>query len=131
MLILGSVVRVVDKSGVVLAECIQVVGHFQKRVASVGSFMVVTVRWVNARRMALLKDRWQRKYRKGTIHRAFVVRSRKNICRQNGIYISFSENSVVLVTTRGAPVTNRIYGPILHEMCMLNPGIGCISGNVI
>jgi large subunit ribosomal protein L14 len=60
----------------------------------------------------------QKRYLKGTIHRGLVIRSRMNFQRISGIYLKFDENAVVLITKNVVPVTNRVYGPVLREMCM-------------
>ncbi len=66
----------------------------------------------------MLKARLQKKYFKGSIHRGLIIRSKVNFIRLPGVFIKFGENTVVLVTKNVVPVSNRVYGPVLREMCM-------------
>jgi ribosomal protein L14 len=61
------------------------------------------------------------------MHRALVVRGKCNYWRMNTVYIKFNENSVVLVNKKVVPVSKRVYGPILKELCMRWPTLGCVS----
>lgn len=70
------------------------------------------------RKFALLKNRLQKKYFKGSIHRALIVRSCVNYLRLNSIFLQFGENTGVLVTRNIVPVSNRVFGPVIREMCM-------------
>jgi large subunit ribosomal protein L14 len=79
----------------------------------------------------LLKERLQKRYLKGTIHRALIIRSKTNFMRIPGVWFKFNENTVVLVTKQVVPVSNRIYGPILREMCMRWPSLGCVSSCIV
>jgi ribosomal protein L14 len=47
--------------------------------------------------------------------------------RLAGIFVRFNENSVVLVNKRTVPISNRVFGPILRELCMRFPSLGCIT----
>jgi len=73
----------------------------------------------------------QKRYLKGTIHRGLVIRSRMNFQRIPGIFLKFDENAVVLITKNVVPVTNRVYGPVLREMCMRWPSLGCVTSCMI
>lgn len=117
MIQLGSIVKVCDKTGVVLAQCIKVLGNRKRYIAGMGDVVLVSVKWVNAKRIALLKTRLQRRYRKGTLHRALIIRSRVNFTRLSGVHIRFNENAVILVNKKRIPLSTRIYGPILREFC--------------
>jgi hypothetical protein len=76
--------------------------------------------------LARLKAKKRRKYSKGRLLRALVVRSKVNFLRMSGIFIKFDENTVVLVNKRVVPISNRVYGPILKELCMRWPSLGCV-----
>jgi len=65
-----------------------------------------------------LKARLQKKFYKGSIHRGLLIRTKVNYYRIYGVSIKFGENTVVLVTKNVVPVSNRVYGPVLREMCM-------------
>ncbi len=69
----------------------------------------------------------KRKFFKGTLHRGLVIRSKVNYCRSSGIFIRFNENSVVLVNKKVVPISNRVFGPVLRELCMKLPSLGCIT----
>jgi large subunit ribosomal protein L14 len=127
MVQLGSIIKVSDKTGVVLVRCICVLGTSKKRIAKIGGIILVSVQKVDVKRMQRLKPRLQRKFSLGTLHRALVIRSRSNFCRSPGIFLKFNENAVILVTKRVVPLANRSFGPILKEFCMRWPSIGCIS----
>jgi len=73
----------------------------------------------------------QKRYLKGTIHRGLVIRSRMNFQRISGIFLKFDENTVILITKNVVPVTNRVYGPVLREMCMRWPSLGCVTSCMI
>jgi large subunit ribosomal protein L14 len=93
--------------------------------------ILVTVKRINPRRMLLLKWRIQRRYIKGSIHRAFIIRTKVNFRRLPGIYLKFNENTAVLVTKGVVPVSNRVYGPVFTEFCMQWPSLGCVSNFII
>jgi large subunit ribosomal protein L14 len=124
---MGTILKVSDKTSVVLVQCIKVLKSYKNRIAKLGDVVLVSVQWINTKRYALLKARFKKRYLKGTIHRALVIRTKVNFCRSTGIYLKFNENCVVLITKTIVPVSNRIYGPILREMCMRWPAIGCVS----
>lgn len=131
MIQVGTLLRVVDKSGVVIAQCIKVFGPSKKRIAFLGDVILVSVKWHNVSRIQRVKPRWRKKYRLGSMHRALVVRSCVNYCRVTGIFVRFNENSVVIVNKRVVPVTNRVYGPILKEFCMRWPSLGCVTKLIV
>lgn len=73
---------------------------------------------MNIKRARFLKPRLRKRFRLGTLHRALVVRTKFNFCRFPGAFIRFDENAVVLVNRRVVPVSNRVYGPVIKELCM-------------
>lgn len=127
MVQLGTILKVSDKTSIVLVQCIKVLKSYKNKIAKMGDIILVSVQWVNAKKYILLKPRLKRKYLKGTIHRALVIRSKVNYCRTKGIYLKFNENCVIIITSTIVPVSNKVYGPILREMCMRWPSIGCVS----
>jgi len=56
------------------------------------------------------------KVKKGTVHRAVVVRTRKEIFRDDGSKIQFDHNAVVLTDEKGEPIGTRIFGPVTREL---------------
>jgi len=65
------------------------------------------------------------------LHRALLVRGRVNRLRIPGVFIKFNENCVVLVNKKIVPISNRVYGPIIREICMKRPAFGCVSRLII
>jgi len=131
MVQLGSLLKVTDKTGVVLVQCIKVFGYSKRRIAFLGDVILVSVKWINVKRFKFMKVRWRKRFAMGTMHRALVIRAKVNFCRLPGIYIKFNENAVVLVNKKVVPVSNRVYGPILKELCIKWPSLGCVSRVVI
>jgi large subunit ribosomal protein L14 len=121
MIQLGTMLKVADKTGMVLVQCIKVLGYSKKKAAFIGDMVLVSVKWINPRRFAFLKERKQKRYALGTMHRALLIRSKFNFVRLSGFFIKFNENAVVIVNRRGAPYSRRIAGPLLLEFCERRP----------
>lgn len=101
-----SVLDVADNSGAKKLRTIKVLGGSKRRYASIGDVVVVSVR------EALPNG----KVKKGDIHRAVIVRTKKEIRRKDGTYIRFDVNSAVLVNKDGEPIGTRIFGPVAREL---------------
>ena len=101
-----SRLAVADNSGAKEVLCIRVLGGTRKRYASIGDQIVVTVK--NAMASGNIK--------KGTVTRAVVVRTRKEIRRTDGSYIRFDDNAVVLLNNAGEMIGTRIFGPVAREL---------------
>jgi len=97
---------VADNSGAKEVLCIRVLGGTRKRYASIGDKIVVTVK--SATPAGEMK--------KGTVSKAVVVRTKKEIRRQNGSYIRFDDNAVVLLNNQGEMRGTRIFGPVAREL---------------
>ena len=119
---------IVDKTSTLKGVCIKVLRG--KRFACLGNCFLLSVRSRSARRASFLKLRLQRKFSVGSMHRALLLRSKKNFMRFPGIFVKFFENSCALVNRRVVPISNRIYGPVLKELCMLWPSVGCVSKEI-
>lgn len=100
-----SRLKVADNSGAKEVLCIKVLGGTKRRYAHVGDQIVVTV-----------KSTTPTGIKKGTVTRAVVVRTKKEIRRSDGSYIKFDENAVVLLTEGGDPRGTRIFGPVAREL---------------
>jgi len=127
----GTILKVTDKTAVVLVECLKVFGPIRKRIAYLGDIVLVSVKKLNIKNKNIQKTKKKRRYSRGSLSRALLVRSKVNFCRISGIFIKFDENAVVLVNKKAIPVSNRIYGPILKELCMKQPSLGCIARHII
>jgi large subunit ribosomal protein L14 len=131
MIQLGTILKVSDKTGVVLVQCIKVFGPYKKRIAYLGDVILVTVKRINPKKFHNVKLFKRKKFFKGTLHRGLVIRAKYNYCRMSGLFIRFNENSIVIVNKKIVPISNRVYGPILRELCMRLPSLGCISRYMI
>ena len=100
-----SRLRVADNSGAKEVLCIRVLGGSKRRYASVGDEIVVSV-----------KEASPGGVKKGTVSKAVVVRTRKEIRRKDGSYIRFDDNAVVLLNAAGEPRGTRIFGPVTREL---------------
>jgi large subunit ribosomal protein L14 len=101
-----SRLAVADNSGAKEVLCIRVLGGTKRRYASIGDQIVVTVK--NALPSGNIK--------KGAVARAVVVRTRKEVRRNDGSYIRFDDNAVVLLNTAGEMIGTRIFGPVAREL---------------
>ena len=97
---------VADNSGAKEVLCIRVLGGTRKRYASIGDQIVVTVK--HALPSGNIK--------KGAVSRAVVVRTKKEVRRNDGSYIKFDDNAVVLLNQAGEMVGTRIFGPVAREL---------------
>ncbi len=101
-----SRLNVADNSGAKEVLCIRVLGGTGKRYASVGDKIVVSVK--SALSSSNLK--------KGTVSRAVIVRTKKEVRRKDGSYIRFEDNAAVLLTQNDEPRGTRIFGPVAREL---------------
>jgi len=101
-----SRLTVADNSGAKEVLCIKVLGGSKKRYATVGDKIVVSVK------SALPSG----EAKKGTVSRAVVVRTKKEIRRPDGSYIRFDDNAVVLLTNLDEVRGTRIFGPVAREL---------------
>jgi large subunit ribosomal protein L14 len=127
MIQVSTVLKVVDKTGVTLVRCIKVLNAGKNRISSIGKVIIVAVRRLNPKKFKNVKLFKKKKFFKGTLHRALIIRSRFYFKRMSSIFITFNENSVVIVNRRAVPISNRVYGPVLRELCMQMPSLGCVS----
>jgi large subunit ribosomal protein L14 len=101
-----SRLKVADNSGAKEVLCIRVLGGTRKKYASVGDKIVVTVKTANP--TSSLK--------KGTVSKAVVVRTKKEIRRKDGSYIRFEDNAAVLLNEKNEPIGTRVFGPVGREL---------------
>jgi large subunit ribosomal protein L14 len=101
----GSVLEVADNSGARKVRCIKVLGGSKRRYASVGDIIVVSV--IDATPNSRIS--------KGSVHKAVIVRTCKELQRSDGSSIRFDENSAVLVKDKD-PIGTRIFGPVAREL---------------
>lgn len=107
MIIQGAYLNVVDNSGAKIAHCLKVLNGNKKRYAKVGDLVVVSIKSLRSKRRSTSK------INKGAVSKAIVLRVRKEFSSYNdGIKLSFGENSVVLLNRQGKPLGTRIFGGI-------------------
>ena len=97
---------VADNSGARLLQCIKVLGGSKRKTASVGDVIVVSIK------EAIPRD----KVKKGDVHRAVIVRTSKEVKRNDGTCIRFDKNAAVLVNKSNEPIGTRIFGPVTREL---------------
>ena len=97
---------VADNTGARIVECIKVLGGSKRRFASVGDIIVVSVK------DAIPKG----KVKKGSVHKAVVVRTKYSISRNDGSKVKFDNNAVVITDEKGEPLGTRIFGPVTREL---------------
>jgi large subunit ribosomal protein L14 len=101
-----TVLDVADNSGAKRVMCIKVLGGTRKRYASLGDVIVVAIKTAIPEGQA----------KKGTVAKAVVVRTAKEVRRPDGSYIKFDRNAAVLINNANEPIGTRIFGPVAREL---------------
>ena len=97
---------VADNSGAKQVMCFHVLGGTRRRYGSLGDIVVVAVKEAIP----------QAGVKKGDVSRAVIVRTTKEVRRDDGSYIKFDRNACVLINAQGGPVGTRIFGPVAREL---------------
>ena len=106
MIQMQSNLFVADNSGARKIQCIKVLGGSKRRSASIGDIIVVSI-----------KDAIPRaKVKKGDVYKAVIVRTSKEVRRNDGTCIRFDKNAAVLVNKSNEPIGTRIFGPVTREL---------------
>tara|TARA_B100000959_G_scaffold286649_1_gene366273 strand:- start:2795 stop:3163 length:369 start_codon:yes stop_codon:yes gene_type:complete len=98
--------KVADNTGAKEILCFKVLGGSRRKYARIGDQIVITVKKALPGGMV----------KKGEVHRAVVVRTRKEVSRKDGSRIRFDENAAVLLNSAGEPRGTRIFGPVAREL---------------
>jgi large subunit ribosomal protein L14 len=101
-----TTLTVADNSGARKVRCFKVLGGSARRYASVGDVIVCSVRDADP----------HGNVKKGTVVKAVVVRTTKEIRREDGSYIRFDDNAAVLINANQEPIGTRIFGPVGREL---------------
>ncbi|HPF46824.1 MAG: 50S ribosomal protein L14 [Kordiimonadaceae bacterium] len=101
---------VADNSGARRVQCIKVLGGSKRKAAGVGDVIVVSVK------EAIPRGR----VKKGEVHRAVIVRTKKDVKRVDGTTIRFDTNAAVLINKQNEPIGTRIFGPVVRELRAAN-----------
>ncbi len=97
---------VADNSGARKIQCIKVLGGSKRRFASVGDVIVVSVKEAIPRA----------RVKKGEVRKAVIVRTAKEVRRDDGTVIRFDKNAAVLINNNNEPIGTRIFGPVVREL---------------
>lgn len=106
MIQMQSRLSVADNSGAKQVQCIKVLGGTHRKSASVGDIIVVSIKSAIPRG----------KVKKGEVHKAVIVRVAKEIRRNDGSYVKFDGNAVVLLNKQLELIATRVFGPICREL---------------
>ena len=101
-----SVLEVADNSGARKVACIRVLGGSRRKYASIGDIIVVSVK------EAIPRGR----VKKGDVRKAVVVRTAKEVRREDGTAIRFDRNAAVILNNNNEPIGTRIFGPVVREL---------------
>jgi large subunit ribosomal protein L14 len=106
MIQMQSNLDVADNSGARRVQCIKVLGGSKRKTAGIGDIIVVSVK------EAIPRGR----VKKGDIHKAVIVRTAKEVRRDDGTAIRFDRNAAVLINNQKEPIGTRIFGPVTREL---------------
>ncbi len=106
MIQMQSNLDVADNSGARRVQCIKVLGGSKRKYASIGDTIVVSVK------EAIPRGR----VKKGDVRKAVVVRTAKEVRREDGTAIRFDSNAAVILNNANEPVGTRIFGPVVREL---------------
>ena len=106
MIQVETMCSVADNSGAKRAQCIKVLGGTRRRYARIGDIIVVAIKEAVPNSPV----------KKGEVRRAVVVRTVKETGREDGTYIRFDDNAVVIINDAREPLGTRIFGPVAREL---------------
>ena len=101
-----TILKVTDNSGAKTVKCIKVLNGFKRRFAILGDTIIVSIQKLRN------KARLTSKVRKGEVHNAIVIRTKKKTMKKDGSLIFFQSNAVSLINKQGKPIASRIIGPL-------------------
>ena len=101
-----TILNVADNSGAKKVMCINVLGGSKRKYATIGDVIVVAVK------SAIPNS----KIKKGSVQKAVIVRTHKEIRRKDGSYIRFEDNAAVIIDEKYEPIATRIFGPVAREL---------------
>ena len=110
MIQMQSNLDVADNSGARRVQCIKVLGGAKRKYAGVGDIVVVSVK------EAIPRGR----VKKGDVRKAVIVRTAKEVRRDDGTSIRFDRNAAVLLAPNNEPIGTRIFGPVVRELRQKN-----------
>jgi large subunit ribosomal protein L14 len=106
MIQVQTMLNIADNSGAKKAMCIKVLGGTKRKYASIGDVIVVAIKSATP----------GGKVKKGTVEKAVIVRTHKEVRRPDGSYIRFADNAAVIIDEKHEPKGTRIFGPVAREL---------------
>jgi len=106
MIKVETILDVADNSGAKKVLCFRILGGSKRKSASVGDIIVVSIKEAVP----------ESKVKKGEVHKAVIVRTKKEVRRPDGSYIRFDNNAAVIINEAREPIGTRIFGPIAREL---------------
>ena len=106
MVQMESYLKVADNTGAKEIHCIRVLGGSRRRSGNIGDVIVASVR----------KAAPGGTVKKGDVVKAVIVRTKRGVRRENGIYVRFDENAAVIIKEDRNPKGTRIFGPVAREL---------------
>ena len=106
MIQVQTIMNIADNSGAKKAMCIKVLGGTRRKYASVGDVIVVAIKSASP----------GGKVKKGTVEKAVIVRTSKEVRRADGSCIRFADNAAVIIDDKHEPKGTRIFGPVAREL---------------
>ncbi len=106
MIQVQTILNIADNSGAKKAMCIKVLGGTGRRYATIGDIIVIAIKSATP----------GGKVKKGTVEKAVIVRTSKEVRRPDGTYIRFEDNAAVIIDDKGEPKGTRIFGPVAREL---------------
>jgi len=101
-----TMLEVADNTGAKRIMCIRVMGGSNRRYASIGDIIIASVKEAEP----------NSNVKKGEVVRAVIVRTRKEVARDDGTVICFDDNAAVLINNQNVPRGTRIFGPVGREL---------------
>ena len=101
-----TMLSVADNTGAKKVKCIRVLGGSKRRYARLGDTIVVSIKEAIP----------EGTVKKGEVHKAVIVRMKKEFRRPDGSYIRFDENAAVLINAAQEPIGTRVFGPVAREL---------------
>lgn len=102
-----TILKSADNTGAKKIQCIRVLGGYRKRYANIGDIVTVSIKEAQPHSMV----------KKGEVLHAVIVRTRKGIRRDNGIYVRFDDNAAVIIDKKTKePKGTRIFGPVARDL---------------
>ena len=101
-----TILNVADNTGAKKVLCIAIVGGTEKKTATIGDIITVTVKQASPGGVV----------KKGEVQKAVIVRTAKEVRRKDGTYIRFDDNSAVIIDNNNEPKGTRIFGPVAREL---------------